>query len=419
MSVMSTAGPRGMPRGGLVRVERHTFQPDVPGHDAVLDEALAMVPSLLSAQDRKDLEVALSFGDLVIPQVAIQTKAWSDPHDMAVALADRIAKAVSEHLRREGLPAKIRAAAEAIQKKSEGFLGRLKKFFARPQGFGLSEDERALAVASGQEMRQLIESTLDPSRDEGMITIDRVKRLDDAVQGYARAHGIHFDNFQIHHGRIVMALGGAIPSVNPNTADFTKLGYGHSEKEKDAIRHEVVHVVHTTQARVTAMRQVCAKWGVHSISQLPVEGLAEVQLRVNQFESGSNYPRLEVLATSIGGAGGKKALTERDYRARMLQGSKAVEEAFQRDDLYFDTQAGLRDRITAQFGARVGSSTMEGLLNLIGVMGGWTAMSMGAAVAPWVLFPAIFWNVIRQPEVRALLGRALPPGNRALPPGNS
>lgn len=410
MSVMSTAGPRGMPRAGLVRVERHTFQPDIPGHDAVLDEALAMVPGLLSAQDKKDLEVALSFGDLVIPQVAIQTKAWASPHDMAVALADRIAKAVAEHLRREGLPARIRAAAEAIQKKSEGFLGRLKSFFARPQGFGLSKDERALAVVSGQEMRSIIESNLDPSRDEGRITIDRVKRLDDAVQGYARAHGIHFENFQINHGRIRMALGGAIPSVNPNTADFTRLGYGHSEKEKDAIRHEVVHVVHTTQARVTAMRQVCAKWGVQSVSQLPVEGLAEVQMRVNQFESGSNYPRLEVLATSIGGAGGKKNLSERDYRTHMLQGSKAVEEAFQRDDLHFDTQAGIRDRITAQFGARVGESTLQGLGNLLGVFSGYIGMSMGAAAAPWLFWPAVLWNVIRQPEVRALIGRALPPG---------
>lgn len=410
MSVMSTAGPRGMPRAGLVRVQRHTFQPDIPGHDAVLDEALAMVPGLLSAQDKKDLEVALSFGDLVIPQVAIQTKAWASPHDMAVALADRIAKAVSEHLRREGLPARIRAAAEAIQKKSEGFLGRLKSFFARPQGFGLSKDERALAVVSGQEMRSIIESNLDPARDEGRITIDRVKRLDEAVQGYARAHGIHFENFQIHHGRVRMALGGAIPSVNPNVADFTKLSYGHSEKEKDAIRHEVVHVVHTTQARVTAMRQVCAKWGVHSISQLPVEGLAEVQMRVNQFESGSNYPRLEVLATSIGGAGGKKNLSERDYRAHMLQGSKAVEEAFQRDDLYFDTQAGIRDRLTAQFGARVGDSTLKGLGNLLGLFAGYIGMSMGMSLAPAILVPAILWNVVRQPEVRALIGRALPPG---------
>src|SRR5690606_3515542 len=131
----------------------------------------------------------------------------------------------------------------------------------------------------------------------------------------------------------------------------------------------------------------------------------EVQMRVNQFESGSNYPRLEVLATSIGGAGGKKALTEREYRARLLQGSKAVEEAFKRDDLYFDTQAGIRDRITAQFGARVGSSTLEGLMNLAGVFGGWIGMSMGVAAAPWLFWPAVLWNVLRQPEVRALVGR--------------
>lgn len=79
-------------------------------------------------------------------------------------------------------------------------------------------------------------------------------------------------------------------------------------------------------------------------------------------------------------------------------------------DLHFDTQAGIRDRITAQFGARVGSSTMEGLLNIIGVLGGYTATSMGTAFAPWLLWPAVLWNVVRQPEVRALLGRALPPG---------
>ncbi|MCO5172340.1 MAG: hypothetical protein M9894_39075 [Planctomycetes bacterium] len=407
MSVMSTAPARGMPARGLIQVERHAFEPDIPGHDALLAEALAMAPRLLSAQDRRDLETTLAFGDVVIPHVAVQTKAWSSPDDMVLALADRIARAVAEHVRREGLPAKIRAAAEALRKKTDGFMGRLKRFFARPQGFGLSEDERALAVVSGQEMRAVIEGNLDPSSDQGRITIDRVQRLDEAVQGYARAHGIHFENFQIHHGRVVMALGGAIPSVNPNTADFTKLSYGHSEREREAIRHEVVHVVHTTQARVTAMRQVCAKWGVQSVAQLPVEGLAEVQLRVNQFESGSNYPRLEVLATGIGGAGGKKSLSEREYRARLLQGSKAVEEAFQRDDLAFDTQAGIRDRITAQFGARVGESTLQGLGNLLGLFVGWGATSAGLALGPWVLAPAILWNVLRQPEVRALIGKGL------------
>lgn len=382
---------------GWISLESVTFSEPLEDAAAILAQACDVALGRLRAQQRQDLENLLQLGDFEIPSGSLRISRRPTAQEQAEDLGAQLATLVGRQLDTYTLPTRLAEAAALLQGQNHGFLGKLKGYFKKKARFKLGEAERQAAADAGREMRQVIARTLDASATEGRIERERAVHLDQTLQAFAARKGIDYENFDISHGTIKMVMGGAIPSVNPDEANFTKLSYGHSEKYAEAVRHEVVHVMHCTQARHTAMEQVCAKHGVASIHELPVEALAEIQSRVNTFESGGNYPKLEVLATAIGGAGGEKNLTESAFRARLLQGSEEIEAAFKTDELALHVDAGLRDTLTAQFGGRVGSSTLQGVMNIMS----WIPF---VGIAPWVAIPGLAWNLLRQPEVRELLG---------------
>jgi hypothetical protein len=386
---------------GWISLESVVFSEPVEDGAALIGRACDLALDRLHPQQRRDLETLLALGDFEIPTGSLRVTRRATPEELADDLATQVARLVGDELGAYCLPKRIAEAAALLQTQSKGFLGRIKSFFKRKKvGFDLGEVGRQAAEDAGREMRKVISDALDPNANEGQITRERAIHIDKAIQAFAHTKGIEFENFEITHGTLKMVMGGAIPSVTPDEDDFTKLSYGHSEKYAEAVRHEVVHVMHCTQARHTAMEQVCAARGVDSIHELPVEGLAEIQARINEFESGSNYPRLEVLAVAIGGTGGKKELTEAEFRARMLQGSEEVEAAFQTDDLAINVDAGFLDRLGGQFGARIGSTTLQGLMNMMSIV-------VPFIINPWMVIPGVVWTILRQPEVRQLLGKLL------------
>lgn len=428
--------------GGAFSVER--CEADASLDQEILASALELAERQLSARDQSALQSWLSLGDFPIPTVDIRIPAGAEPRS---AIAAQLAKRISSELRRAG-PSPGEVAAD--RSKTANLLGRIAKKLGatQPLGLELTQREREIPREVQREVGRVIRGSFETSRPvdpesvearaaaeaarqeergpsryfrkvfkrqvkdlatDVPVPIPVVEGFDRNMQGYARENGIEFQNEQFNLGTLRMLVQNKMPCVNPDAENFQEVYYGHNEKMPQAVRHEAVHTMHVTQARVTIMRQVCAAYLVSAPEELPPEGRAEIHERVNRLESGGNYPRFEVMATRIGGAGGRVKTPEREYRREMLRGSNEMARALKRDDLKLEVRSPWQAWLAAQFGARAGKGMWEALFNVGGASGIYAAGSMGAlgAAAPVAWGALLVWLATRQPEFGDVIGALL------------
>lgn len=414
-----------------------------------LEGALELAQSKLSARDRSALESWLEFGDFPIPTVDIKIPQSADPNYLRLEIASQLAKRISTELRRAG-PTPAAIASDRSQ--TVNLLGRLAKLLGatQPLGLQLTEREKEIPREVHREVRKVIHESfetsrpVDPESPEARLAAEAARTeqrklgvaryfrkvfkqkvtdlaqdvpvplpvvvgFDNNMQAYARKNGIEFQEETFKLGVVKMMIKNKMPCVNPNEEDFRDVYYGHNETMPEAVRHEAVHTMHVTQARVTIMRQVCSNYLVKSAEELPPEGLKEITERVNRLESGGNYPRFEVMATRIGGAGGKVKSPERDYRRDMVRGSAEVARALKRDDMKLEVRSPWQAWAAAQFGARSGKGMWDALRNVgaaSGLLMATQMYSLGAlGPAGWVLL--LTWLASRQPEFGDVIGALL------------
>lgn len=317
----------------------------------IRDVALQRALSLLSSYDRRLLNAHLATDDIVLDEVTVDLPARlinPTTDDLATALADGIARALSQHLAalplpaKEFLPERLRGIAMRVaeaSRETKWHEKALQWLLPRDKPLEVGPAERVEAKRVEGELHGVLDEQLASARSGVQITLPKVEQLYDAFLVYGKEHGLN-----------VKSRVGTAPALLEDKAAFTDFTRVDSDKNPDGNlakklwwkfvnkslennpRHEVVHAMHMTQVRVTVMRQVRAKYQAPSVHKLSNEGLAEIQQRINSFETGANYPMFERLACRTGGPGGRRSLDESEYKASLKQGVTEVSNALQQPD---------------------------------------------------------------------------------------
>lgn len=420
-----------------------------PVDPEMVDAALSMSLSLVPGGDRRTLERILAHQNLPIQRLEVRVKPMASREDQTVAIADAVARGISAELARpewrvfrssEDLSRSIeQLSREAAGKSKEGTWARrvLQALFPARQQWKLTDEEREAAGLVGEDVRAQILKELGGAPSGKMISIEKVAHLNEAFARFAASRGL-----KVHKAT------GAAPALKQAAHDFTS--FTHVDTDKDAgglskvwakllennIRHEAVHAVHMIQTRLTIMEQVCAREGVSSVAALDDASLLEIQLRVAQFESGSNYPQFEKLACRVGGAGGRKDMDEARYRDALLVGTREVEAALRSDDQLLKVKAlnegpdgqgaigkmwfaltetmGLRggSMYGRAFGS-MGDSQTKMMVNSLGPIAAAALLKFSVGLAaPYAALPLLWW-LLRQQGWREKVGaKMLPSGDR-------